>query len=248
MRPKLIAGNWKMHGSRQLVEQLVSQLAAAPITKAKLVIIPPFPYLAASAALSEGSNLQLGAQDCSAQDVGAFTGEVSATMLADLNVSYVLVGHSERRQYHQETNQLLLAKTRQALAAGLQPILCLGETFEEHQQEQTLAVVSEQLNAIAQELTAEELSRLVLAYEPVWAIGTGLTATPEQAQAVHASLRAVLSQINTEVAAQTLILYGGSMKADNAAALLAMPDIDGGLVGGASLDADQFLAIAQTVE
>lgn len=248
MRPKLIAGNWKMHGSRQLVEQLVGQLAAAPITKAKLVIIPPFPYLAASAALSEGSNLQLGAQDCSAQDVGAFTGEVSAAMLADLNVSYVLVGHSERRQYHQETNQLLLAKTRQALAAGLQPILCLGETFEEHQQEQTLAVVSEQLNAIAQELTAEELSRLVLAYEPVWAIGTGLTATPEQAQAVHASLRAVLSQINAEVAAQTLILYGGSMKADNAAALLAMPDIDGGLVGGASLDADQFLAIAQTVE
>lgn len=248
MRPKLIAGNWKMHGSRQLVEQLVSQLAAAPITKAKLVIIPPFPYLAASSALSEGSNLQLGAQDCSAQDIGAFTGEVSAAMLADLNVSYVLVGHSERRQYHQETNQLLLAKTRQALAVGLQPILCLGETFEEHQQEQTLAVVSEQLNAIAQELTAEELSRLVLAYEPVWAIGTGLTATPEQAQTVHASLRAVLSQINTEVAAQTLILYGGSMKADNAAALLAMPDIDGGLVGGASLDANQFLAIAQTVE
>lgn len=237
-----------MHGSLQLVDQLLGQLRQAPASSVQLLVIPPYPYLTSAQALLASSNILLGAQDCSAQAQGAYTGEVAATMLADVGASHVLIGHSERRTYHAETNALLLAKTQQALAAGLTPIICVGETLAEHEAGQTEQVVSQQINSLISHLDASQLEQLILAYEPVWAIGTGLTATPEQAQQVHAHLRSELAKHNPEAAAKILILYGGSMKADNAQDLLAMPDIDGGLVGGAALDADQFLAILKAAE
>lgn len=248
MRQKLVAGNWKMHGNLQMTNDLLAELLEKNLPSTSLLVCPPFPYLQQAADLLRGSSIQLGAQDCSVAQEGAYTGDVSAKMLAELGVSHVLVGHSERRQFQQESNQVVLEKARAALASGLIPIVCVGETLQQRDAGQTGDVVLEQAGAILQGLDREQLDRIVFAYEPVWAIGTGLTATPEQAQEVHALLRSAVKEVDAKLAENMLLLYGGSVKPDNAASLFAMADIDGGLIGGASLDADQFLAIGYAAE
>ena len=211
---------------------------------AELAVCVPAPYLAQVQSVLGGSPVRWGAQDVSAQERGAFTGEVSAEMLLEFGCSYVIVGHSERRSYHAESDELVAQKAQRALASGLTPIVCFGETLEEREQGATDAVVSRQLAPVLDAMRTQ-LASMVIAYEPVWAIGTGKTATPEMAQQVHARLRAMLAERDAESAQQVRILYGGSMKPDNAKDLLAKPDIDGGLIGGASLNASDFLAIAQ---
>lgn len=242
MKQKLIAGNWKMNGSLvanvALLESLRTGLGAPPC---QVAVCVPSPYLAQVASLVQGSAIALGAQDVSAQDGGAYTGEVSAAMLRDFDVRYTLVGHSERRQYHGETDGAVALKAQKALAAGITPIVCVGETLAERESGRTEEVVKRQLAAVIH-ANGHCISEIVVAYEPVWAIGTGKTASPEQAQAVHAVLRAQL-RAATPQADRIKILYGGSMNASNAASLLGQPDIDGGLVGGASLKAPDFLAI-----
>jgi triosephosphate isomerase len=243
-KQKLIAGNWKMNGSLAgndaLVRAVVAGMAGATCTVAVCV---PAPYLAQLQLLRHGSALELGAQDVSAQAQGAYTGEVSAAMLKEFGVRYAIVGHSERRQYHGETDQLVADKAKAALGQGITPIVCVGETLAEREAGRTEEVVKRQLAAVIHTL-AHCAGEIVVAYEPVWAIGTGKTATPEQAQQVHAVLRAQL-QAATGHADRVQILYGGSMNAANAASLLAQPDIDGGLIGGASLKAPDFLQIIQ---
>lgn len=243
MRQKLVAGNWKMNGSRELLQSLLTSIVNEKGLSSRLLVCPPHVYLFQAAELLRESGVLLGAQDCAATPEGAYTGEVAASMLADLGVSHVLLGHSERRQYQKEDNALILAKVRQALSHGLHPVVCVGETLEERDAGQTELVVLDQVNAIATQLNVDDLQQLVFAYEPVWAIGTGLTASPEQAQEVHALIRRALRAVNPKWAEKIQLLYGGSVKAENAASLFAMPDIDGGLIGGASLNADQFLAI-----
>jgi len=237
-----------MHGSQQMVTDLLEKMLSRQAPSAKLLVFPPYPYLSQAIQLLAGSSIGIGAQDCSQADEGAYTGEVSATMLADLGVTHVLLGHSERRQYHAETDAQVLEKVKRALAAGLVPVVCVGETLAQREADETNQVVLQQLTPLIKHLTLAQLQKVVLAYEPVWAIGTGLTATPDQAQAVHSFLRSVVAKVDADLATKILILYGGSMKPDNAASLLKMPDIDGGLVGGASLDADQFLAIGKAAE
>ena len=243
MNKKLIAGNWKMNGSladnEALVRALVAGLATAGGCDAAVAV--PAPYLAQVQALVQGSALALAAQDVSQHAAGAYTGEVSATMLREFGVRYVLVGHSERRQFHSETDADVAAKAQRALASGITPIVCVGETLAEREAGQTEAVVKRQLAAVIH-LNGHCISEVVVAYEPVWAIGTGKTASPEQAQQVHAVLRAQLAAASDK-APSIRLLYGGSMNAANAAQLLAQPDIDGGLVGGASLKAADFQAI-----
>ena len=243
-KKKLIAGNWKMNGSLQanaaLLQALRDGLGEAACAVAVAVAVPA-PYLAQVQGLVAGSAVALAAQDVSQHESGAFTGEVSAAMLRDFGTRYVLVGHSERRQYHGETDAVVAAKAQRALAAGITPIVCVGETLAEREAGQTEAVVKRQLAAVVQ-ANGQCVSEIVVAYEPVWAIGTGRTATPEQAQQVLAALRAALAAA-TARADRVSLLYGGSMNAANAAQLLAQPDIDGGLVGGASLKAADFLQI-----
>lgn len=242
MKKKLIAGNWKMNGHLAANEALIKALLSGLSAPACLVAVcVPSVYLAQIQALVSGSAVDLGAQDVSAQEVGAFTGELSATMLKEFGVRYVLVGHSERRQYHGELDTVVAAKAQRALAAGMKPIVCVGETLAEREAERTEEVVKRQLAAVIH-ANGHCISEIVVAYEPVWAIGTGKTASTEQAQAVHAVLRAQL-RAATENADRIPILYGGSMNASNASQLLAQPDIDGGLVGGAALKASDFLAI-----
>jgi len=238
----LVVGNWKMHGDRRANEALLGHLRQAPDGARQMAVCVPFPYLAQAQAALEGSAVDWGAQDVSEHVQGAYTGEVSAPMVADFGCRYTLVGHSERRSLHAETDAMVVAKAQAALAAGLVPIVCVGETLAEREAGQTDSVVSRQLDAVVAGL-GERIGEVVLAYEPVWAIGTGRTASPEQAQAVHALIRKRLGSACKDAAAVPL-LYGGSVKADNAKALFAMPDIDGGLVGGASLKAAEFLAIA----
>ncbi|WP_332776401.1 triose-phosphate isomerase [Polaromonas sp.] len=245
---KLIAGNWKMNGSLAANEALLSALAqglAVDQPLCDVAVCVPAPYLAQVHALVSSqpalSVLGLGAQDVSNQASGAYTGEVSAAMLRELGCRYVIVGHSERRQYHGETDAVVAGKVQQALAAAVTPIVCVGETLSEREAGQTEAVVKRQLAAVIH-ANGHCISEIVVAYEPVWAIGTGKTASPEEAQAVHAVLRAQLKAA-TDQAARVKILYGGSMNASNAASLLAQPDIDGGLIGGASLKAPDFLTI-----
>ncbi len=209
-----------------------------------MLVCPPFPYLAAVASQVDGSRLQLGAQNVSEFEKGAYTGEVAPSMLRDAGCTHVIVGHSERRAIYGESSEQVAAKFAAALAAGLVPILCVGETLEQREAGETEAVVSEQLGAVVDAVGIEAFARAIVAYEPVWAIGTGMTATPEQAQDVHAFIRAQLAQKNETIAAGLQILYGGSVKGSNAAGLFGMADIDGGLIGGASLKADDFLAIA----
>ncbi|MGZ5182796.1 MAG: triose-phosphate isomerase [Ramlibacter sp.] len=241
-KKKLIAGNWKMNGgiaaNDALVRAVVAGLKDAACTVAVCV---PAPYLAQVQMLRHGTPLELGAQDVSSHEQGAFTGEVSAAMLKDFGVRYAIVGHSERRRYHGETDQLVADKAKAALAHGITPIVCVGETLAEREAGHTEEVVKRQLAAVVH-ANGHCISEIVVAYEPVWAIGTGRTATPEQAQQVHAVLRAQLKAA-TEHAGRMPILYGGSMNAANAASLLAQPDIDGGLIGGASLKAADFLQI-----
>ena len=242
MKKKLIAGNWKMNGSLAANETLVKGLLAGlgtPVCQVALCV--PSVYLAQVQTLVAGSTIDLGAQDLSPHEVGAFTGEISGAMLKEFGVRYVLVGHSERRQYHFETDVLVAVKTQRALACGITPIVCVGETLAEREAGQTEAVVKRQLAAVIH-ANGHCISEIVVAYEPVWAIGTGKTASVEQAQQVHAMLRAQLHAASNQ-ADRIHILYGGSMNAANAAQLLAQPDIDGGLVGGASLKAPDFLSI-----
>jgi len=239
---KLIAGNWKMNGSLAANETLVKALlAATPATACQVALCVPSVYLAQMQALLAGSAVELGAQDVSEHEVGAFTGEISGAMLKEFGVRYVLVGHSERRQFHFETDALVAAKAQRALACGVTPIVCVGETLAEREAGRTEEVVKRQLAAVIH-TNGHCISEIVVAYEPVWAIGTGKTASSEQAQQVHAVLRAQLNAASAH-ADRIHILYGGSMNATNAAALLAQPDINGGLVGGASLKAPDFLSI-----
>jgi triosephosphate isomerase len=242
MKKKLIAGNWKMNGSIEANEALcVPYWLAWATPGCAVAVCVPAPYLAQLQMLRASSALELGAQDVSAHDKGAYTGEVSAAMLREFGVRYAIVGHSERRQYHGETDALVADKAKAALAQGITPIVCVGETLAEREAGQTEEVVKRQLAAVIH-TNGHCISELVVAYEPVWAIGTGKTASPEMAQAVHAVLRAQLKAA-TPQADRVQILYGGSMNAANAAELLAQPDIDGGLIGGASLKAADFLTI-----
>ena len=242
MKKKLIAGNWKMNGSLAVNEALVRAIAAGlPGQTAQAALCVPAPYLAQVQTLCQGTTLALGSQDVSAHEQGAYTGEVSALMLRDFGVRYAIVGHSERRQYHGETDALVADKAKAALAHGVTPIVCVGETLAEREAGRTEEVVKRQLAAVIH-VNGHCISEVVVAYEPVWAIGTGKTASPEQAQQVHAVLRAQLKAA-TAHSERVQILYGGSMNAANAASLLAQPDIDGGLIGGASLKAPDFLQI-----
>ena len=245
MRRRIVAGNWKLHGDRKFAFALLDEVAAAaPPAGVERVVLPPLPYLGDLVDHYGDRGLRFGAQDVSANQQGAYTGEVSAAMLVDVGARYGLVGHSERRQYHRETSELVAAKFFAAKAAGLVPILCVGESLHEREAGQTEWRIEEQLEPIFAQGGAQALDGAVIAYEPVWAIGTGRTASPEQAQAVHAFIRGEVAARDAKIAGLLPILYGGSVKPDNAAALFSQPDVDGGLVGGASLVARDFLAIA----
>lgn len=242
-RRSLVVGNWKMHGSRSANAALLEGLLQSRPLGCDVAVCVPFPYLGDTAVALAASDLRWGAQDCSAHEQGAFTGEVSAGMLAEFGCRYVIVGHSERRALHGETDAMVAAKAKAALGKGLTPIVCVGETLAQRDDGQTEAVVKRQLSAVIHEL-AHCAGEMVVAYEPVWAIGTGLTATPDQAQAVHALLRAQLAAATPRAASMSL-LYGGSVKPDNARSLFDQPDIDGGLIGGASLKVADFVAICR---
>ena len=245
MRVKLVAGNWKMNGSLSANAALLAAVAgtAAARPTVEVAVCVPFPYLAQTHAALAGSRAAWGAQNVSEHASGAYTGEVSATMLRDFGCRFAIVGHSERRTLYGEDDVTVARKFVAARAAGLTPILCIGETLQEREQGVTEQVVARQMAAVVAAAGVAALRGAVVAYEPVWAIGTGRTATPEQAQAVHAFIRADVSRLDPETAAGLRILYGGSMKAGNAAQLLSMPDVDGGLIGGASLIAEEFAAI-----
>jgi triosephosphate isomerase len=244
MRKKLVAGNWKMHGSRSMASALVGDIIAALPSSIDVAVFPPFPYLGELASQHAGSGLGFGAQDVSEHDgQGAYTGEVSAAMLADVGAQWALVGHSERRQHHGETSALVARKFAAARAGGLTPILCVGETLEERNANLTDAVIARQLKAVIELNGIDSFATAVIAYEPIWAIGTGHTATPEQAQQAHAFIRSQLEKEDAMIARLTRLLYGGSVKATNAADLFAQSDVDGGLIGGASLVAADFLGI-----
>jgi len=246
-RQRIVAGNWKLNGTRAFARELAAAIAAAglPDEDVTLVVCPSSCHLADVGQALTGSSVRLGAQNAADQSGGAYTGEVSASMLADYGVSHVIVGHSERRAMYGDTDQSVADRVDAVQAAGLVPILCVGETLEERDAGRVDEVIGRQLDAVSARVGVSGIAGLVVAYEPVWAIGTGRTATPDQAQAVHSAIRARLAGLHADVAAALPILYGGSMKPDNAAELVAMPDIDGGLIGGASLDADSFLAIAR---
>ncbi len=245
MRKPLVAGNWKMNGSLESVRNLLEGIKSgvAAVQNAEVAVCPPYVYIPEAEKLLTGSVIGWGGQDLSTEASGAFTGEVAASMLRDFGCKYVIVGHSERRSYHAESDELVAKKYAVARAAGLVPILCVGETLEEREGGVTETVVARQLDALIDLEGVEALQDGVIAYEPVWAIGTGKTATPEQAQEVHAFIRARVAAKSAEVAEGVRILYGGSMKPDNAKELIGKPDIDGGLIGGASLKAEDFLGI-----
>lgn len=245
-RRKLVAGNWKMHGSQELVTTMIAALSNHIPPSIEVALFPPYLYLAEVAAQTKGTNIAFGAQNCATHLQGAYTGEISAAMLAELGCQYVIIGHSERRSLYGETNEVVTEKIAAALVCGLTPVLCIGETAVQRENGETLSVLKKQLSAIMERSDgAMILSKIVIAYEPVWAIGTGKTATPELAQETHSQIRQFLAQYSPTIAEQVLLLYGGSVKADNAAALSSMSDIDGFLVGGASLDPTQFLLICQ---
>lgn len=250
MREKLVAGNWKMHGSlsenKALLDVIIPQLA--DLNRASCAVCVPFPYLFQAQSILQSSNISWGAQNLSQQEKGAYTGEVSASMLLDFGCKYVLVGHSERRALYGEDDAVVAAKFVAAQKAGLTPILCVGESLDEREANITEQVVARQMDAVLAVAGVSAFSKAVVAYEPVWAIGTGKTASSEQAQAVHAFIRGKIAADSAEVAAGLVIQYGGSVKAANAAQLFAMPDIDGGLIGGASLSADEFVAICRAAQ
>ena len=247
MRKFLVAGNWKMNGSTAdnaaLLDGIVAGNPGHP--DVELLVCPPFPYLPGTADRLQGTGVMLGAQTVSEHGAGAFTGEVSADMLKDVGCQYVLVGHSERRTLMGESSDTVADKFAAALVAGLRPVLCVGETLAEREADNTVAVIDAQLDAVLNKTGIAGFSTAIVAYEPVWAIGTGMTASPEQAQDVHRHIRGVLAGLDAGIAEATQILYGGSVKGANAAGLFSKPDIDGGLIGGASLKAQDFLAIAE---
>ena len=249
MRRILVAGNWKMHGSRQMVRDLLEGLKAGSDDRREvdMAVFPPFPYLGLAQELLEGATIDWGAQNLNPVAQGAHTGEVSAGMLRDFGCRYVLVGHSERRTLYGESDSDVAERFEAALAAGLEPVLCVGETLDERESGQTEAVVERQLDAVLNRSGVDSFGRAIVAYEPVWAIGTGKTASPEQAQAVHAFIRDKFAAQDDIIAGQLRILYGGSVNGSNAADLFAREDIDGGLVGGASLKVEDFLAIRNAV-
>lgn len=247
MRQKLIAGNWKMNGSKEQIQIWAKEvlLGLKDKQRAKALLFPPAILIPELADNARDSDLAYGAQTLNENGAGAYTGELSADMLLDFDCEYVIVGHSERRAYYGETDSIVADKFIAALNAGLKPVLCVGETLEEREADKTGEVVSRQLDAVLSQVDAGAMLNSVIAYEPVWAIGTGKTASPEQAQAVHAAIRKQLAEASEGLADQMQILYGGSMKPSNAADLLSQEDIDGGLIGGASLQASDFLAIYQ---
>jgi triosephosphate isomerase len=249
MRRILVAGNWKMHGSKTMVSSLLEGLLAGSSAddKADLAVFPSFPYLSLAESILSGSHIKWGGQTLNPNPQGAHTGETSGNMLVDMGCQYVLVGHSERRAVYGESDADVALRFKAALDSGLEPVLCVGETLEEREAGQTEAVVARQLDAVINSAGIETFNRAIVAYEPVWAIGTGLTASPDQAQSVHAFIRDKLSSLNVIIAEQLRILYGGSVKGSNAAELFAQSDIDGGLVGGASLTAEDFLAIYSAI-
>jgi triosephosphate isomerase len=247
MRGKLVAGNWKSNGdlvaNRRLLEQIKASVSSMPGVEAAVCV--PYPYLAQAQQILGDSSVALGGQDVSQFGSGAYTGAVTSTMLADFGCKYAIVGHSERRSIFGDLDEVVAAKFEAARKAGLVPILCLGESLQERETEITESVVGRQLDAVIAASGVASLSRAVVAYEPVWAIGTGKTASPAQAQAVHAFIRNKVARLDAEVASGLKILYGGSVKAGNAVELFGQPDIDGGLIGGASLVADEFIAICR---
>ena len=246
MRKTIVAGNWKMNASRESVDNLIKELLSGmEVVESEVVVCAPFPYLEQIERLIKGSKISLGAQNLNANPSGAYTGEVSASMIKDFGANHVIVGHSERRNLYAETSSLVAEKTKAAIDAGLIPILCVGESLEQRDSGNAELVIAEQLNAVIELLGIEAFHNIIVAYEPVWAIGTGLTATPEQAQAVHLFIRNLLGESNEETAQETKILYGGSMNAKNARELISCADIDGGLIGGAALKAEDFLQICK---
>lgn len=246
-RRRHVVGNWKMNGSKEHVAAFFKSLVEHSLPEAEMVVCPPSVYLSqAEQLLKANPKIKLGAQDVSAHAPGAYTGQIAASMLIEQGCHYAIVGHSERREFNKETDADIADKFFAAKAAGLTPILCVGETHAQRLAEQTSIVVVSQLKDILSRQGASAFEGALLAYEPIWAIGTGLTATPEQAQAVHHLLRETIGGYDSSVAARLPILYGGSVKASNAAALFMMPDIDGALVGGASLQAEEFLAICES--
>jgi triosephosphate isomerase len=249
MRPKVIAGNWKMFKtpdeSRELVEGIKTKLTF-PLGAAKVIVCPPFTSLSAVQSLLAGTPVALGAQNMYLEDEGAFTGEISPKMLRSVGCTYVILGHSERRHYFGETNEFTNKKARKALASGLTPIICVGETLEQREKNITDQIVTAHIKGVLKEISASELENLIIAYEPVWAIGTGKTATPAQAQEVHLLIRKILGQSFTWATAEKVVIqYGGSVKPENSLELLSQPDIDGALVGGACLKAESFIAIVE---
>ncbi|MDC1318073.1 triose-phosphate isomerase [Candidatus Thioglobus sp.] len=246
MRKTIIAGNWKMNASKISVKSLIDGiLSGMEGVNSEVLVCVPFPYMSQVESLIEGSNLKLGAQNININSSGAFTGEVSADMIKDFGAKHVIVGHSERRSLYGETSSVVAEKTKAALGAGLSPILCVGESLEQRESGKTEVVVAEQINAVIELVGIESFDSIIIAYEPVWAIGTGMTATPEQAQAVHFFIRNLLGESSENIAQKTPILYGGSMNAGNAVELISCPDIDGGLIGGAALKAEDFLQICK---
>ncbi|WP_111638130.1 triose-phosphate isomerase [Marinomonas shanghaiensis] len=245
IRQKIVAGNWKMNGSKESISLLINGLLEMEGSNSEVVVAPSFPYLSQVESLVSGSAIVLAAQNISQEVKGAFTGEVSASMLGDFGVKYVLLGHSERRSLYNEEDEIVASKVKLALEFGLTPILCVGETLAEREAGKTLEVCERQIQAVIDVIGIAAFDNLVIAYEPVWAIGTGLSASAEQAQDVHKAIRAFLAQSSESVSQKVQILYGGSVKASTSSALFKMPDVDGALVGGASLDAKEFIAIVK---
>lgn len=250
MRRKLVAGNWKMHGSLETNKQLLDEVIKGlqEVRNGDFAVCVPFLYLPSVKSILQNTNIAWGAQNVSQFEKGAYTGEISASMLNDFDCRYVIVGHSERRALFGETSPIVAEKYVAAQKAGLIPILCVGETLEQRDTGITEKIIEEQLAAVLDQAGVESLRKAVIAYEPVWAIGTGKTATPQQAQDIHVFIRSVISKQNSDTAKELIILYGGSVKANNAVELFAMPDIDGGLIGGASLIASDFVAICQAIQ
>ncbi|MCB0819251.1 MAG: triose-phosphate isomerase [Bacteroidetes bacterium] len=249
MRQKIVAGNWKMNTNREEAESLAAALSSQFIggSGVKMVVCPPFPWIMSVNQLLSVTEIAIGAQNCSGQSSGAFTGEVSASMLASAGVSYVITGHSERRSLYNESDADVLTKTLKILGENMTPIVCVGETLQERESGRLEEIISRQITSVLNGLNKDQIASIVIAYEPVWAIGTGLTASPEQAQEVHAFIRSLISGISgAEVADSLPILYGGSCNPGNAASLFACPDIDGGLIGGASLKAADFISISNS--
>lgn len=246
MRTPLIVANWKMHGSIAKVQRFIPKLLQVTDWQVELVICPPYPYLGITQQLIGGAPIYTGGQNVFSKPEGAYTGEVSADMLRDMGCSYVIIGHSERRQYFAESDQDVVDKCKLSIQHNLRPIVCVGESLQQRESGKTLAVIEQQVKAVLENLTLDQSQQLIWAYEPVWAIGTGKTASAEDAQQVHYSIRKWLQAVDSNMAAKVRILYGGSVKPANAESLFAQADVDGGLIGGASLEAESFVEIAKT--